>query len=272
LLFKPNIYIFGYSYNFKNKTIMKSGIEKTRENFQTQEYFTSEELWNYWIIRDPDLNRNTFYRRVNRLKNETGLTEILKNIYAFSDKPYFNPLKDNILRKIANIFKERFPEIDYCTWQTAWLHEFMIQQPGRHFIVFETEKDMVEQAFFLLKSPKWQVFLDADNTTIDYLSMEDKDIIVVKSMISRSPLLIQEKISIPALEKVLTDVFCDRKLFSPYTGRELSNIFKYARKKYTINHSRLLNYAARRNRKEEILDFILQAENDPLKEILNDIK
>ena len=148
----------------------------------------------------------------------------------------------------------------------------MIHQPGRQFIIFESEKDVVESVFFLLKSPEWQVFLNADNTTIDYLFMEDKEVIVVKSMISRSPLLIQEKVSIPSLEKILTDVFCDTKLFSPYSGQELSNNFKYAQKKYHINYSRLLNYADRRNKKKEVLELLLQFANDSLKKILNDIK
>ena len=250
--------------------IMKTSIEKAVEYFRMRDYFTSEELWNFWRKRDNDLNRNSFYRRVNRLKNETGLTEILKNTYTFSEKPYFNPRKENILKKIVDIFKDRFPEIDYCIWKTAWLHEFMIHQPGRQFIIFEIEKDVVESVFYLLKSPEWQVFLNADNTTIDYLFMEDKEVIVVKSMISRSPLLIQEKISIPSLEKILTDVFCDTKLFSLYSGQELLNIYKYAQKKHHINYSRLLNYADRRNKNKKVLELLLQFVDDPLKKVLND--
>ena len=251
---------------------MKTNIEKAIEYFRMREYFTSEELWDFWIKRDRDLNRNSFYRRVNRLKNEAGLTEILKNTYTFSEKPDFKPRKEKVLKKIIDIFKERFPEINYCIWQTAWLHEFMIHQPGRQFIIFETEKDVVESVFFLLKSPEWQVFLNADNTTIDYLSMEDKEVIVLKSLISRSPLLVQEKISIPSLEKILIDVFCDTKLFSPYSGQELSNIYKYAQKKYHINYSRMLNYAERRNKKKEVLELVLQFADESLKKILNDIK
>ena len=250
---------------------MKTSIEKAREHFRMREYFTSEELWDFWRKRDHDLNRNTFYQRVNRLKNESSLTEILKKTYTFAEKPYFNPQKEKTLERIVDIFMEKFPDIDYCIWQTSWLHEFMIHQPGRQFIIFETEKDVVESVFFLLKSSKWQVFLKADNTTIDYLFMEDKEVIVVKSMISRTPLLIQTKTSIPSLEKILTDVFCDAKLLSPYSDQELSNIFKYAQKKYQINYSRLLNYANRRNKKKEVLELLLQFADDSLKEILNDI-
>ena len=251
---------------------MKTSIEQAMEHFRMREYFTSEELWHYWRKRDQDLNRNAFYRRVNMLKNENSLTEIFQNTYTFSDKPYFKPHKEQILKRIADIFRKKFPEINYCIWQTSWLHEFMIHQPGRQFTIFETEKDVVESAFFLLKSPEWQVFFNADNNTIDYLFMDDKEVIVIKSMISRSPLMTQEKISIPSLEKILTDVFCDKKLFSPYSGQELSNIYKYAQKKYHINYSKLLHYAQRRNKKMEVLDLLLQFADYSLKKILNDIK
>lgn len=251
---------------------MKSNIERAIEYFRMREYFTAEELWLFWRERDPDLNRNAFYRRVSRLKEEALLNEISFNVYTFFDKPYFEPHKEGILKKIVNTFKKEYPEIDYCVWQTSWLHEFMVHQPARQFTIFETEKDVVEPVFFLLKSPKWQVFINADNTTIDYLFMEDKEIIVVKSMISRSPTVLQEQIETPSLEKILVDLFCELKLFISYSGRELSNIYRYAQKKYHINYTRLLSYAERRNKKKEVLEFVLQFADDSLKEILNDNK
>lgn len=251
---------------------MKSDIERAIKYFRMRGYFTAEELWHFWRKRDHDLNRNAFYRRVNRLKEDKYLNEIYRNVYTFSDKLNFEPQKGKILKKIVSTFEKEYSEINYCIWQTSWLHEFMIHQPVRQFTIFETEKDVVEYVFFLLKSPKWQVFIKTDNTTIDYLFMEDKEVIVVKSMISRSPTIIQEQIKIPSLEKILIDVFCDSGLFSTYSGQELSNIYRYAQKKYHINYTRLLYYATRRNKKNEVLEFVLQFADDSLKEVLNDNK
>ena len=61
--------------------IMKTTIEKAVEYFGMKDYFTSEDLWDFWRKMDSDLNRNAFYRRVNRLKDETGLAEICKNTW-----------------------------------------------------------------------------------------------------------------------------------------------------------------------------------------------
>jgi hypothetical protein len=56
---------------------------------------------------------------------------------------------------------------------------------------------------------------------------------------------------------MLVDVFCDADLFFAYQGHQLVQIFQSACSRYHVNFSRLLNYAKRRNRKQEIADFLL---------------
>ena len=51
---------------------------------------------------------------------------------------------------------------------------------------------------------------------------------------------------------MLVDLYCDVDLFQFYQGKEKGTIFKEAFSKYTINKSKLLRYASRRGKKEEI--------------------
>ena len=51
---------------------------------------------------------------------------------------------------------------------------------------------------------------------------------------------------------MLVDLYCDVELFQFYQGKEKNTIFKEAFSKYTINKSKLLRYASRRGKKEEI--------------------
>jgi hypothetical protein len=87
---------------------MKTSIEKAVEYFRMKDSFTSEELWDFWRKIDSDLNRNAFYRRVYRLKNETGMTEIFKNTYTFSEIPYFIPKKESFLSFCPFRFDQSF--------------------------------------------------------------------------------------------------------------------------------------------------------------------
>lgn len=90
--------------------------------------------------------------------------------------------------------------------------------------------------------------------------MEKENPMVLKSLSTRAPLQKitdkKLKITVPHLEKILIDLFCDSKTFYFYGGKELENIYANALDLYTIDFSRLLNYAKRRGKESEIRDFI----------------
>ena len=77
-------------------------------------------------------------------------------------------------------------------------------------------------------------------------------------MISEAPLQIIKDYQTVTLEKMLVDVFCDEELFFIYQGKEMKSIFKEAFGKYSINTNKLLRYASRRGKKEEINKYINQ--------------
>lgn len=251
---------------------MKSDIERAIEYFRIRKYFTAEELFIFWKEKDQDLNRNAFYQRFSRLKGQSTVKAVYADYYMFSDKPLFDPPKDYIILKIARKFKTEYPEINYCVWTTSWLHSFMIHQPTRSFIVFETEKDVIEQAFYLFKDLKCQTFFETEKHTFDYLILEEEEAIILKPLISRSPALFHGGIAIPALEKILVDIYSDTKQFSQYGGEELQNIYLNAYRMFHLNFNRLLYYAGRRGKRLEIMNQIKMFVDDSLIKILNDSK
>ena len=95
--------------------------------------------------------------------------------------------------------------------------------------------------------------------------LEKEKPVVLKCLISRSPLQKitdkKLKIKIPTLEKILTDIYCDRDTFYFYTRRELEAIFENAINRYPIDFSRLLAYAARRGKEIEIKEFLTRKFN-----------
>jgi hypothetical protein len=60
---------------------------------------------------------------------------------------------------------------------------------------------------------------------------------------------------------MLVDIFCDDVIFSAQQGGEMRTIFKNAFEKYTINQSKMLRYADRRRKKEELNQFIKTISN-----------
>ena len=79
----------------------------------------------------------------------------------------------------------------------------------------------------------------------------EKDCIVAADMISEAPL----SASAPhetRLEKMLADMYCDRLISSTYSKSEYPQVLKQAMETYHIEFSKLMRYARRRGREDEI--------------------
>lgn len=79
--------------------------------------------------------------------------------------------------------------------------------------------------------------------------------IIIKPLISGSPLTQEEGVPTPTLEKILVDTLCDDD-FSYLRGGEWQYMLDNAFRAFAVNTSRLLRYASRRGKKQEISDAI----------------
>lgn len=55
---------------------------------------------------------------------------------------------------------------------------------------------------------------------------------------------------------MLVDIFCDEIIFSAYKGNEMKTIFTSAFNKYAINENKLLRYANRRGKREQLKKYL----------------
>jgi hypothetical protein len=79
-----------------------------------------------------------------------------------------------------------------------------------------------------------------------------------------------EKFYTPLLEKVLVDLFAEEKLFYYLQGSELIHIYENAINKYAINFTKLFSYAKRREREQDIKQFMINHMFHLVKDILDD--
>lgn len=240
---------------------MKSAVEEhILDYFKNTDVITKSDIKaycaNHFSIEDSNALNAKTSKLIYRLKGKGLISPIKRGIYKIETKKTFLPANDNILKKIHNTFKKQYPEIVYCIWSTQSLHQFMNLQPFKHFYVFETEKDMLDSAFYLFKENNINAYLNPSKEITEKYISESKNAVVIKPITSRSPLIESMKLKTPILEKILVDVFCDSDIFFFYQGKELSNIFNGAIKNYHINYSKLLNYADRRKQKNKIIQYL----------------
>ncbi len=145
----------------------------------------------------------------------------------------------------------------------------MIHQPGRFLLLVEVEATATESAFYFLKDETYKnVFLNPDDNLLERYIYEQTESIIVKTLITKAPVKKEKKISVPTLEKILVDLFVDKKLFSPFQGSELVSIYNNVYAVYALNITKMLSYARRRTKESELLDFITK--NTKLAELLNE--
>jgi hypothetical protein len=132
----------------------------------------------------------------------------------------------------------------------------MIHQPLNSYLIVEVEKDGLKSVFYNLKESSYPVFLNPNCDIIENYIPVNKQAIIIKQIVTESPLTQVDNVLTVSLEKMLVDVFCDKDLFDAYQGNEMRTIFQEAISKYTINMNRMIRYANRRGKKEKFLKYL----------------
>ncbi|MBQ8158054.1 MAG: hypothetical protein IJ081_03445 [Prevotella sp.] len=105
----------------------------------------------------------------------------------------------------------------------------------------------------LLPKNKGRLFLSPTqkiaSTYIDFGSEN----IIVKPLVTESPLMLDGKVPVPTIEKLLVDTRVDPDFYYLH-GYENLEMLRTAITHYDVNRTRLLRYADRRNEKESILN------------------
>lgn len=172
------------------------------------------------------------------------------------NKENFIPEIHPKLIKIDRLLKKNFPFLNYCLWSTSLFNEFMLQQLGKIFLLVEVENDTTDSVFFFLKESKYSVFLNPKKDLIKRYLPENKEVWIIKSLVTEAPVQNIKGIKTTTLEKLLVDLYTDTNILDAQQGSEKNRIFEEAFNKYVINENKLLRYAARRRKKEQIDNYL----------------
>jgi hypothetical protein len=137
----------------------------------------------------------------------------------------------------------------------------MIHQPGRFYILIEVEKEATQSVFFFLKEEKYPVFVEPTEDIFEKYLSEEKENLIVTSLVTESPLQKIDGLNTVTIEKMLVDIFCDELIFSAQQGSEMKTIFLEAMSKYSVNENRMLRYADRRRKKESFRIYLNSISN-----------
>lgn len=140
------------------------------------------------------------------------------------------------MKAVSDMLFDAFAGMDNC-----------ISDTGMNLIV-EVPKGKCDEVRLALK----QKFQDVALIKNAYPMIDDlHDFILVKPMITESPVIYNEGVSVPELEKLLVDRDSDKE-YASLDDAFIQKEFQRAFELYPVNTSRLLRYAGRKGKKEEI--------------------
>ena len=249
--------------------------KKLIEEFKDKESFSREELLEFFKEYEPDLKDGTLGWRIYDLKERNIIKPLKRGLYTISDKPKFKPEVSSDLLKLIRKLNDKFADVKYCIWETNLLNEFSQHQSSKRIILIETERDFLDSFFYELKDIyKGDVFLTPDEKAINFYVAESRQPIVIKRLVTRSPICTRTenrlKFDMPLLEKVLVDIFAEDKLFYFSQGSEMVHIFENALKNYDIDFTKLFSYAKRRERGADLKVFLSNNMPNSIKNLIND--
>ena len=218
--------------------------------------FSHNELYEFYLEDEPDLKSGTFRWRVYELKKLGIIRSLKRGIYILEKRKEFDPTPSLRIKRLYNLVKNRYPYINISIWETKWLHDFMVHQPGSSSVIIDVDREVTESVFSFLKESKENIFLKPSLSEVERYVLTVDNSIIVKNLIVDSPVKTHENIHIPKIEKILVDIFIESGLFLSFRGQEMINIFENAFMEYSINLSTLYRYAQKRKVKAKLLEFL----------------
>lgn len=189
------------------------------------------------------------------------LKRIGRGKFTLGEGKNFAPEISSATKNIFKKLKAEFPYANLCVWNTSVLNEFMLHQPNRFFVLIETDKETTNSVFYFLREIKKSVFIEPTKDILEKYVVNENEVLIVKPLVSEAPTQNINGVETASIEKMLVDIFCDDVIFSAQQGSEMRTIFKNAFDKYTINQNKMLRYADRRSKKQELNQFVKTISN-----------
>ena len=215
--------------------------------------FTRKDLLNVVRSGMKNISEGSLVVLLNRMIAENKIIRVSYGKYKLNEdlKHEFLYEPNEFMLSLNKHIKEKFPFIDYCIWQPSVFASMMLHVPAVRTTLVDVEREAMESVFMSLQNVESEIpiFLNPSQEDVDrYIT--NRDLIIVRPLVKEAPLDVINGCPVPTLEKMLVDAISDKEL-QHLQGNELYTIYSNAFSDYAIKKTRLLRYAARRNRSEE---------------------
>lgn len=180
---------------------------------------------------------------------------------ALNRRPKFMVRPSEELAALYEQIKREFPLLEIVAWDVHSIMPLMHHIPNVKMALLYVEKDGFSDVADVLETLTDKlVFRNPSKDDLVHLAF-GRDFIVIRPLVSQSPVETCEGVKCPKIEKILVDILCDEEFYY-LQGNETYEIYETALAEYTINQKALIRYAGRRSIAEKVKQIIKTIEYD----------
>lgn len=216
--------------------------------------FTLNELSEYVRNRETISDSGILWH-IKRLIKDKKLSRIARGQYGYSAKKEYMPTLTARQRRLYDDIHRQFPLINICVYGGAEISAMQHHVSPNNAIYVEVDKDATETVFHWLADQGVKAYhRPSENLMTEYVNLSE-ECVIVKPLVTESPLVKVDGVAMPSLEKILVDINKDSDFYY-LQGGESFYIMDYAKTVYQINEPRMLRYASRRGIRKEITELL----------------
>jgi hypothetical protein len=199
------------------------------------------------IVGELGIKLTTARQLLSRLALCGHLSRVGYGIYAIEKAKETFPIHvSQVVKDIYNDLHTALPFTDFCVYSGTILEPLQHHVSANHAIYVETNRDAVDAVFNHLKMKHKYVYCQPNAKFMnDYVDLAT-ECIIVKPLVTESPVTLVNGVPSPLLEKLLVDILKDSD-FDYLHGAEYDYMLENAINQYHISTSRLTRYARRRS-------------------------
>lgn len=166
----------------------------------------------------------------------------------------YRPVYSEFATEVMRVIAKRFPMIHFVVFETVLMNEFLNHLIANNTVFIQADKDATMFVFRFLQEKGYNNVMY--NPPIkDFSLYWAENSIIVKPLISESPTVPSSPHNV-CIEKLLVDMYCDKIIRSTFSVAELPGVFSEAKRKYRIDRTKMMRYARRRNKEDDIRKLI----------------
>ncbi|MBR6151226.1 MAG: hypothetical protein IKQ25_08080 [Lachnospiraceae bacterium] len=211
------------------------------------------------IKEKPELTFNSFKWIISEMVDHGIICRKQRGKYVLQSngvtkKYIYKPQVNELLREVSEKIESKFPFVNFVCFESVRLNEFLNHLIGRNIYFILVEKDSIEFVFrYLQEETEWNILLNPNEKEWDAYCTGDS--IVMLNLISETPKCVDEYHSM-CIEQLLVDIVAEKSFKNLYSRSELQGVYNLANKSYLIEYARLLRYARRRGKVDEVKKYI----------------